>query len=68
MDASTELVSLRELARRIGKDVDTVRRWRDQLDLPVYDLGSHRQGVLWCEFVVWLQSRRLQDRTSSAMH
>lgn len=65
---SMEIVSLRELARRIGKDVDTVRRWRDQLGLPVYDLGANRQGVLWTEFVGWLEGRRLQDRTSSAMH
>ena len=43
---SFEIVSLRELARRIGKDVDTVRRWRDELDMPVYDLGRHRQALL----------------------
>jgi hypothetical protein len=64
----TELLSLRELARRTGKDVDTVRRWRDQEGLPVYSLGPRRQAVLWAEFMTWLQSRRLQDRTRSAMH
>lgn len=63
---SFEIVSLRELARRIGKDVDTVRRWRDELDMPVYDLGRHRQGVIWVEFLEWIGTRR-QNRTSSAM-
>ena len=63
---SFELVSLRELARRIGKDVDTVARWRDELELPVYDLGRGRQGVIWSEFVSWLGSRR-QNRSTSAV-
>lgn len=63
---SCEIVSLRELARRIGKDADTVRRWRDELDLPVYDLGRNRHGVIWSEFLAWLESRR-QNRSPSAM-
>ena len=66
--SDTELLSLRELARRTGKDVDTVRKWRDREGLPVYSIGPHRQAVLWDEFVAWLHSRRVQDRTISAMH
>lgn len=55
----TELVSLRELARRTGKDVDTVRRWRDEEGLPVYSLGQNQQAVVWCEYESWLRARRV---------
>lgn len=58
-ERNTELLSLRELARRIGKDVDTVRRWRDEEGLPVYSLGREQQAVMWGEFREWLDSRRV---------
>lgn len=64
-EMSTELLSLRELARRTGFDKDTVRRWRDEEGLAVYDLGAHRQAVLWGEFLEWLEARRRQNRTES---
>ena len=64
-EMTTELLSLRELARRTGFDKDTVRRWRDDEGLAVYDLGPHRQAVLWSEFLEWLHSRRIQNRTES---
>jgi hypothetical protein len=65
MERDTELVSLRELARRTGKDVDTVRRWRDRDGLPVYALGPQSQAVVWGEYLAWLRSRSLQNRTES---
>lgn len=64
----TELLSLRELARRTGAHVDTVRKWRDTEGLPVYALGPRRQAVLWSEFMEWLHSRSVQDRTIQATH
>lgn len=62
-----ELVSLRELARRTGTHVDTVRRWRDRDGLPVYALGPQRQAVVWDEFVEWLKAHRVQNQTASPM-
>lgn len=64
---SCELVSLRELARRTGKKLDTVRKWRDREGLPVYALGPRRQAVVWGEYVEWLHSRRVQDGSIRAM-
>lgn len=61
----TELVSLRELARRTGMHVDTVRQWRDRDGLPVYAIGPQRHAVLWSEFMDWLRSHSVQNRTES---
>lgn len=68
MNNPTELVSLRELARRTGMHVDTVRQWRDRDGLPVYALGPQRQAVIWGEFEDWLRSRAVRNRTDSPMH
>lgn len=67
VELPTELVSLRELARRTGLHVDTVRKWRDRDGLPVYALGPQRQAVVWSEFIDWLNARSVQYRTVSAM-
>ena len=64
---STELVSLRELARRIGKNVATVRKWRDREGLPVHRIGKC-QCVLWSQYQEWLDTKLIQNRTSSLMH
>lgn len=66
-ELSTELVSLRELARRTGTHVDTVRQWRDRDGLPVYALGPQRQAVVWGEFIDWLRSHPVRNQTASAM-
>ena len=52
-----ELVSLRELARRTGVCINTVRQWRDRDGLPVHALGPQRQAVVWGEYERWLNSK-----------
>jgi uncharacterized protein YjcR len=64
---STELLSLRELARRTGCHVATVRQWRDRDGLPVYAIGPQRQAVVWSEFIEWLKSHPVRNNTESAM-
>lgn len=68
MRNDAELVSLRELARRTGMNIDTVRKWRDRDGLPCYRLSRRRQAVIWGEYVEWLRARAVQNRTISAMH
>lgn len=63
--SATELLSLRELARRTGHHEQTVRQWRDRDGMPVYALGPHRQAVLWSEFLDWLKARRVPTRARS---
>lgn len=60
-----ELLSLRELARRTGTNVDTVRKWRDRDGLPVYSLSRQRHAVLWSEFEEWLRSRRVSAQSDT---
>ena len=55
----TELLSLRELARRTGVSTREARRWRDEEGLRVYQTGRRRQAVLWGDFLAWLESRRV---------
>ena len=59
-----ELISLRELARRIGMNVRTICKWRDEEELPVYYLGAQRHAVIWSEFEAWLQARRNKPNIS----
>lgn len=61
----TELLSLRELARRSGVHVQTVQQWRDRDGLPVYSVGPQRHAVVWGEFLAWLHSHRVQTHTHS---
>ena len=56
-----ELISLRELARRVGVSEREARRWRDEEGLRVYQTGRRRQTVLWHEFKAWLDSRVVDD-------
>lgn len=58
---STQLLSLRELARRTGHHEQTVRQWRDRDGMPVYSLGGI-QAVIWSEFLEWLKARRVETR------
>jgi hypothetical protein len=67
MSPETELICLSELARRTGKDVDTVRKWRDRDGLRVYAVGG-LQVVLWGEFMAWLDSRCTHNRSKSVEH
>lgn len=64
MSESTELLSLRELARRTGHHEQTVRRWRDRDGMPVYRIGE-RQAVIWSEFIAWLKSHPVQVHAKS---
>jgi hypothetical protein len=57
----TTILSLRELARRTGMNVNAVRRWRDEQGLRVYKLDRRRQAVLWSDFCEWLQSREIEN-------
>lgn len=67
MSEPTELLSLRELARRSGVHVHTVQKWRDRDGLPVYALGPQRQAVVWGEFLEWLHARPVRNDTVSPM-
>ena len=67
MSQDSELVSLRELARRTGTHVHTVQKWRDRDGLPVYALGPQRQAVVWGEFMDWLRSHPVRNDTASPM-
>jgi transposase-like protein len=67
VEQGSELISLSELARRIGVDVDTVRKWRDREGLPVYALGAQRHAVLWTEYTAWLNARRVVPRGTDAI-
>lgn len=57
----TELLSLRELARRTGASLHEVRRWRDSEGLRVYQTGRRRQSVLWSDFCNWLTERAVVE-------
>lgn len=59
----TELLSLRELARRTSISKDEIRRWRDEENMPVYQSGKRRQAVIWSEFWEWMRSRKRHPGT-----
>ena len=53
-----ELISLSELSRRLGMNIRTICKWRDEEELPVYYLGANRHAVIWPEFEAWLLAKR----------
>ena len=54
-----ELVSLRELSRRTGIDLKTLRGLRDSDGMPVYRIDKRRQLVILGEFWDWFRAHRL---------
>lgn len=55
----TEMISLRELSRRTGIGLKTLRKLRDNQGLPVYRIGKRRQTVIASEWWEWVRSHRL---------
>ena len=54
-----ELVSLRELSRRTGISMPTLRGYRDREGLPVYRFDKRRQIVILSEWWAWVRRHRL---------
>jgi len=54
-----ELVSLRELSRRTGIDLKTLRGLRDHSGMPVYRITKRRQLVILGEWWGWFRAHRL---------
>jgi hypothetical protein len=65
MESLGELISLRELSKRLKLSPNEVRRLRDEEGLPVYPIGRRVQRVLVPEVLEWLASRR---RCSTLSH
>jgi excisionase family DNA binding protein len=55
------LISMAEVASRLGVPLETFRRWRKHGAAPLgYPLGKHVR-FRWSEVEAWLQERREQD-------
>lgn len=63
---TSDLLSLRELARRTGISPTTLRALRDTGELPVYQIGKRRQLVIMSEFWAWFRKHRVSARGNLA--
>ena len=61
----TELVTLREISRRLGVRYRAVQDARDAGAFPVYRLGKRWQRARWRDVETWWEGLRVQPGASN---
>lgn len=55
-----EVLTIAEMAKRLGIGKETAYEWIGRPGFPVYDLGERQKRVIWSDVIEWVRSHKPQ--------